>query len=199
VNDLLLEWLAAYGLSAYFGILLISSAGVPFPITLMLIVVGSFVEQGEMELWQVILLGSAAAVLGDQIGYCIGRFGGRSLIGRITNRFGGAENIKRAEKFTNRWGGAGIFFSRWLVTPLGPWLNLTSGVAGYPWTRFVFWDILGESLWVILYVMLGKIFSDRVQDISDIMGNLTWVFVGLTAAAILGWKLFRYFQNSEKA
>ena len=199
MNELLLEWLSTYGLPAYFGILLVSSAGIPFPITLMLVVVGSFVEQGEMQLWQVFLIGSAAAIFGDQIGYCIGRFGGRSLVGRITNRVGGAENIKRAEEFTNRWGGAGIFFSRWLVTPLGPWLNLTSGIADYPWTRFVFWDVLGEALWVILYVMLGKLFSDRVQDISDLMGNLTWVFVGLTIAAILGWKLFRYFRTPETA
>lgn len=199
MNDLLLEWLSVYGLPAYFGILFISSAGIPFPITLMLVVIGSFVEQGEMELWQVLLLGSAAAVLGDQVGYLVGRFGGRSLVDGITNRVGGAESIRRAEEFTNRWGGVGIFFSRWLVTPLGPWLNLTSGVANYPWGRFIFWDILGESLWVIIYVMLGRMFSDRVQDIADLMGNLTWVFVGLTAAVILGWKLFRYLNNPNKS
>ena len=199
MNDLLLEWLSTYGLPAYFGILLVSSAGIPFPITLMLVVVGSFVEQGEMELWQALLVGSSAAILGDQIGYCIGRFGGRTLVDRLTKRVGGAENIKRAEEFANRWGGAGIFFSRWLVTPLGPWLNLTSGIANYPWTRFVFWDILGECLWVILYVMLGRLFSDRVQDIADLMGNLTWVLIGLIAAFILGWKLFRYVRAPETA
>jgi hypothetical protein len=64
-----------------------------------------------------------------------------------------------------------MFFSRWLVTELGPWLNVTSGIAGYPWRRFIFWDVLGEVLWVVLYVMLGYIFSDRVQYIAEILGN----------------------------
>ena len=95
----LLEWFSLYGLPLFFGVLVISSAGVPFPITLLLIVAGSFVEQGEMDLWQVISLGIAGAVLGDQIGYFLGRFGGRTLIEKITNRFGGAKNVKERLKF----------------------------------------------------------------------------------------------------
>lgn len=156
----------------------------------MLIVAGSFVEQGEMDLWQVLSLGVAGAVIGDQIGYCIGRFGGRRLIAKIVERFGGADKIEKAKDFTNRWGGAGIFFSRWLITLLGPWINITSGATKYPWNRFLFWDIAGEICWVVLYVMLGKIFSDRVQEISDLTGNLTYVIFGIIVAAILGWKLF---------
>jgi hypothetical protein len=73
----------------------------------------------------------------------------------------------------------GIFLSRWLVTPLGPWLNLTSGIAGYSWPRFLFWDVTGEVLWVVIYVNLGKIFSDRVSALAELLGNLTWVIVGV--------------------
>jgi membrane-associated protein len=82
------------------------------------------------------------------------------------------------------------------VTELGPWLNVTSGIAGYPWRRFIFWDVLGEVLWVVLYVMLGYVFSDRVQYIAEILGNLAWAILALIAALILGWKLFRYFRQS---
>ncbi len=90
------------------------------------------------------------------------------------------------------------------MTPLGPWLNLTSGFTAYSWPRFVFWGTLGEVLWVVLYVMLGKIFSDRVQGLADLFGNLTWVMVGVIATIILGWKLFQYFhgtslQNNQSA
>lgn len=197
MSEYLLSWFVAYGLPVYFIILVISSAGVPFPITLMLIVAGSFVEQGNLGLGNVLFLGVAGAVTGDQIGYFIGRFGGKKLVDKITNRFGGEEKVEKAKEFTNKWGGAGIFFSRWLVTPLGPWLNLTSGVTNYPWTRFLFWDILGEILWVLLYVSLGKLFSDNVQDVADTMGNLTWVFVGIIAASILGWQLLKYFKNED--
>ncbi len=195
--DQLLAWLSLYGVPALFIILVVTSAGIPFPDTLLLLVVGSFVEQGEMKLWQVLVVGSAGAIIGDQIGYCLGRWGGRRLVRRITQKMGGADKIKRAEAFSKRWGGAGVFFSRWLVGPLGPWINLSSGITAYSWPRFILWDALGEVLWVVLYVMLGNIFSDRVQDLAELLGNLTWVIVGLIAATILGWKLFQYFRNSD--
>ena len=199
MNDYLLQWLSAYGLAAYFLILVISSAGIPFPITLMLIIVGSYVEQGEMELWQVLTIGVAGAVAGDQIGYAVGRFGGSRLVGRMSHRAGGEEKVEKAKNFTKKWGGAGIFFSRWLITLFGPWINITSGAVRYPWGKFIFWDIAGEICWVLLYVMLGKIFSDRVQEISDLMGNLTWVIFGLVIAGLLGWNLIGFFRTPAEA
>jgi membrane protein DedA with SNARE-associated domain len=194
VTDQLLSLLSLYGLPALFVVLVVASAGVPFPVTLLLVAAGSFVEQGELRLWPVVTLSCAGAVVGDQIGYWIGRRGGRGLLRHATDKFGGADKIERAEKFTRRWGGAGIFLSRWLVTPLGPWVNLTSGVADYPWLRFTLWDVLGEALWVVLYVMLGKLFSDRVQELADLLGNLAWVALGILATLLLGWKLFNYFR-----
>ena len=197
MTDQLLGWLSLYGLPALFAILMIASAGMPFPVTLLLVVTGSFVAQGEMKLWSVLAVASAGAIVGDQIGYCIGRYGGRRLIRRIANRVG-EEKIEGAKAFTRRWGGLGIFLSRWLVTPLGPWLNLTSGATAYSWPRFFLWDVLGEILWVVLYVMLGKVFNDRVVELADLLGNLTWVIVGGIATIVLGWKLFQYFGDSDK-
>lgn len=196
MNDQLLSWLSQYGLPALFAILTVASAGVPMPVTLLLVVTGSFVAQGELNLWEVLIVGSAGAIAGDQIGYFLGRFGGRGLVHRLTKNKA-EERLKRAEEFTLKWGGAGIFFSRWLITPLGPWLNFTSGIAGYSWPHFLFWDVLGEILWVALYVILGKIFNDNVQELADLLGNLTWVLIGLLITIFLGWKLFRYFRNSD--
>jgi membrane-associated protein len=197
MTDQLLALLSLYGLPALFGLLAVAAAGVPVPGALLLILAGSFVAQGELSLWAVLVLGSVGAILGDQIGYGAGRWGGRGLVRRITRRVHGDAHFKRAEALTERWGGAGIFFSRWLVTPLGPWLNLTSGMTGYSWPRFLFWDMLGEVLWVVLYVMLGKFFSDRVQVLSDLAGNLTWVIAGVLAIIVLGWKLRQYFRSPD--
>ncbi|HAF16051.1 MAG TPA: DedA family protein [Blastocatellia bacterium] len=193
MTDQLLAALLVYGLPVLFGIILICSIGIPFPVSLMLVAAGSFIEQGEMKLWQVIAAASVAAVLGDQIGYGLARWGGRRLIKRISRKIGAADKIKEAEAFTKRWSGAGIFLSRWLVTPLGPWVNVTSGIAAYPWRRFLLWDALGQVLWVALYVILGYIFSNRVQAIVEILGNLAWVVVGLVVTVILGRKLVPMF------
>ena len=192
LTDQLLAAFSQYGLPLMFGVITIASAGVPLPITLMLVAAGSFVALGEMKFWQVVVVASAAAVLGDQIGYALGRWGGHRVAGRVNRKKARAAQMRRAEKFARRWGGAGIFFSRWLVTPLGPWINLSSGMTAYPWARFLCWDVVGEVLWVVLYVALGKLFSDRIQALVDILGDLAWVIVGLVAAVILGWQLLRY-------
>jgi membrane-associated protein len=195
MTDQVLALLPLYGAIALFGILIVSCAGFPGPASLLLLVVGSFVAQGEMTLWQVLVAGIAGAVIGDQIGFLAGRVGGRMLLGRIT-KIVGHTGIKRAEAFTMRWGGAAIFFSRWLVNPLGPWINLSSGIADYPWIRFILWDVLGEVFWVVLLITLGEIFSDRVQSLTEVLGHLTWFIVGATAVAILAWKLFKHFRPS---
>jgi membrane-associated protein len=199
LTDQLLAALSLYGLPVLFGVIVIAAAGIPLPISLMLVAAGSFVELGEMKLWQVIVVASAGAVLGDQIGYALGRWGGHHFVARLKQRKNGGPRIKEADTFVRRWGGAGIFFSRWLVTPLGPWVNLASGMADYPWARFFCWDVAGEVLWVVLYVMLGRIFSGRVQALADILGNLAWVIVGLVAAVILGWQLLRYLRPTGAA
>jgi membrane-associated protein len=191
ITDQILAALVVYGLPVLFGVILVCSVGVPFPISLMLVAAGSFVEQGEFKLWQVIAVASAAAVLGDQIAYGLARWGGRRLINRISRKLGVESKVKQAEALTKRWSGAGIFFSRWLVTAFGPWVNVASGIAAYPWRRFLLWDVLGEVLWVILYVGIGYFFSNRVQAIAEILGNLTWVIVGLILTVILGWQLVR--------
>lgn len=193
-TDQLLAALLVYGVPLLFVVIAIASVGVPFPVSLTLVAAGSFAKQGEMKLLPVIVAASLAAIFGDQIGYGISRWGGRRLIDRITRRLGGAEKIKKAEALSKKWGGPGIFFSRWLITELGPWLNVTSGIARYPWRHFIFWDVLGEVLWVVLYVMLGYIFSDKVQYIAEILGNLAWAILALIIAIILGWKLIRYFR-----
>jgi membrane-associated protein len=194
LTDQLLAELLVYGLPLLFAVILIAAIGVPFPVSLALVAAGSFAKQGEMSLLPVMIFASLAAILGDQIGYGLSRWGSRRLIERITHRLGSGEKIKKAEALSKKWGGAGIFFSRWLVTELGPWVNVTSGIAAYPWRRFIVWDVLGEVVWVGVYVMLGYIFSDRVQYIAEILGNLAWALLALIISLILGWKLFRYFR-----
>jgi membrane-associated protein len=184
----LLALLTSYGLPALFLILMVTSAGVPFPDSLLLVAVGSFAEQGDLPFWPAVLTGIAGAVAGDQIGYAIGYWGGRPLAARLV----GAERLTRARDFSRKWGGWGIFLSRWLVGPLGPWLNVTSGLTEYSWRRFVLIDVIGEAIWVLLYVSLGRLFSDQLQALADTLGELSWVVLGVALTGLLGWKLLRW-------
>jgi membrane protein DedA with SNARE-associated domain len=195
MSDYLLATLGVYGVPVLFVALLVGSAGVPLPASLMLVAAGSFVEQGELELWPVLALSAAGAILGDQIGYALGRWGGRRLTRRLGRLVGGEKRIEDAEEWLRHREGVGVFLSRWLLTPLGPVVNLTSGATHYPWPRFILYDVLGEALWVALYVLLGRFFSDRVQALSDLLGDLTWAVLGLVAAALLGALVFKYLRE----
>jgi len=194
-TDELLAAFLLYGMPALFGVVLISSAGVPFPACLMLVAAGSFVAQGEMNLWQVIIAASVASVLGDQIGFAVARWGGRLLVARISRKMGWEASILKAETHAKRWGALGIFLSRWLVTPLGPWLNVTSGIAEYSWPRFILWDALGNLFGAVLFVTVGYLFSGQVQAMADILGDVPWVILGIVVAAILGRKIMQYFRT----
>ena len=196
LSDYLLSTFGIYGLPVLFGVLLVGAIGFPMPGSLLLVAAGSFIEQGEIDQWSVLLLASLGVILGDNIGYALGRWGGRRVARWMSRFVGGQGRLEHVEGWLKRWGGMGIFLSRWLLTPLGPFVNLTSGMAGYPWPRFLFLAVTGEVLWVLLYVMLGKFFSDRVGAVSEVLGDFTWAILGLILVAVLGWKLLQYLRAS---
>jgi membrane protein DedA with SNARE-associated domain len=151
MREQILAAFAQYGSPVLFAVVTIASIGVPLPVSLLLIVTGSLVAQGVMPMWWAIALATAGSVIGDQVGYAIGRWGGAALVARFGGMLGGPPRIAAAEAHARRWGGPGVFLTRWLVTPLGSLINFTSGIAEYPWMRFLLWDALGEALGAAIY------------------------------------------------
>jgi membrane-associated protein len=199
LSDQLLAAMALYGLPVLFGTTFIASLGIPLPDTVLLIAAGSFVQQGELNLRWTIVLTAIAAVLGDQVGYWVGRWGSDRLVGFLGRRIGSVERMAAAQALAKKWGGPGIFFSRWLVTTLAPWLNLTSGIAKYPYAQFLFWDILGDVVGVLIFLTIGDVFSDRVQAITEALGSFAWVAIALIVAALCVWQLAKYFRAARHA
>ena len=198
MNDQLLAVVSQYGPPALFGIVTIAAVGVPLPITLLLIVAGSMISQGAMNLWWAIAVAGAGSILGDQASYAIGRWGGPAVIARLSALLGHRASLEAMEAKAKAWGGPGVFITRWLLTPLGPWINLASGTAGYPWRRFLCWDILGETTGAVLYISLGRIFSDRVIALGAVLGDLTWAIAALLAAIILGYQLLAHLRGQGR-
>jgi membrane protein DedA with SNARE-associated domain len=196
MRDELLGALSQYGSPALFVVAAVASVGLPLPVALLLIVTGSLIAQGVMDAGWAIGLACAGSVAGDLIGYAIGRWGGGRLLHRFSSLLGGEERLNRTQARVRRWGWAGVFFTRWLITPLGPWVNLASGVSLYPWGRFLLWDVLGECLSVVIYVTLGWVFSDSVMSLDSVLGELTWATVAFAAAVLLGWKLLSLFRRA---
>jgi membrane protein DedA with SNARE-associated domain len=197
LSDYLLSELGIYGLPLLFVILLVGCAGVPLPASFLLLAAGSFVAQDELHLWPVLGLASAGAIIGDNIGYALGRWGGRRIFTWLPKLFA-KDRLSKTENWLKLWGGSGIFFSRWLITPLGPVVNITSGLTHYSWPRFFLYCVTGEVLWVLVYVLLGKLFSGQVQIMSEFFGDFTWVMAGLLVVLVLGWNLFKFFRSPHE-
>jgi membrane protein DedA with SNARE-associated domain len=197
LNDQFLAAVSQYGAPALFGIVTIAAIGVPLPITLLLIVAGSMISQGAMSPWWAIGAAASGSILGDQGGYAIGRWGRPIVVAKLSGLFGSHASLPAMEAKAKAWGGPGIFITRWLLSPLGPWINLASGTAGYPWHRFLFWDILGVFTRVAVCISLGRFFSDRVMSLYAVLGDLTWATAALLAAIIPGYLLLTYLRKAR--
>lgn len=182
MREQLLAAVAQYGSPALFAVVMVASLGAPLPIALLLVVTGSLSAQGAISLPAAIAAAGTGSILGDLAGYAIGRWGGASLINRLTGIIGGSNRLEQAEAKARERAALYIFLSRWLLSPLGPWVNLASGIARYPWPRFLLWDALGEFFGVALYISLGSLFSDRVMALDSVLGDLTWGILALTVA-----------------
>lgn len=188
---------ADYGALALFLILLVNCVGVPFPTSLLMLAAGSAAAQGQMEAGPVLLAGIAGAVAGDQLGYALGRGGGEPALSALSRRFGLGPAIGRARGFMDRWGGPSVFLTRWLFSPVGPYVNLVAGATRLSWARFTLWGALGEGVWVLGYVGLGYVFSRHVAALAQMLGDFTWFAVFGAAAAFLGWKAAGYLRAAR--
>src|SRR4051794_18949331 len=92
-SDYLLSTPGIYGLPVLFGILVVGCMGVPLPSNLVLLVAGSLTEEGDLGLWRTLGVAGAGASIGDNIGYSIGRWGGRRVRGRLARISGGEDKL----------------------------------------------------------------------------------------------------------
>jgi membrane-associated protein len=182
----LLALVPTYGVAVLALATFLSCIAMPIPASLIMLAGGAFAAGGDIALVPAVIACLAGAILGDQAGYWIGARGA-GLIDRIEAQHPSrAVLIARARNFSARWGAPGVFFSRWLVSPLGPYVNLISGAARATWTIFTTWSVLGEIVWVSIYIGLGYAFSGYIAQIAQVAGNFVGLLVALVLALALG-------------
>lgn len=186
MTDAFFELIATFGPLIIFASTFLSCLFLPIPSSLMMLVGGTFVASGDLSLWEVAGSAYFGAVLGDQVGYRIGRLGGKVVIERLSGKAGRARIIFRAKNAVNRYGGLAVFFSTWAVAQLGPWVNLIAGAARLNALQFFLWDALGEVFWVSIYVGAGYFFSSQIDAAIEIIGDALGLIVAGLITVILG-------------
>lgn len=173
--------------------LLLENAGIPLPGETMLLF-ASFLafQHHQLNLALIILVGTLACTLGDNLGYWIGFHGGRPLLHRYQSVFRVSdEKIKRGEKLFARFGPATVFFARFVFgmrVIAGP----LAGVLRMQWRRFVLFNFLGATLWVTVISSVGYLFGQHWHRLLRVVGRANAVvFVVAVLGVAYAWRRYQ--------
>jgi undecaprenyl-diphosphatase len=164
--DNILSLIGQYGYLIVFLGVLLESAGVPIPGETILIASGVLVQRGYLNLGEAVVFGILGAVVGAQVGYWVGREGGRPLVLRW-GRYAKVtpERLMRMEWFFERHGGKAVFLTRF-ITGLRVFGALVAGVSRMRRRTFLFYNTLGGVVWATAAVLVGYLLGgsfDRVE------------------------------------
>lgn len=173
--------------------LLLENAGVPLPgETILLFASFLAFQQHELNLGLIVLVGTLACTLGDNLGYWIGYHGGRPLLHHYQKFFRMSDQrIERGEKLFERFGPVTVFFARFVFgmrVIAGP----LAGVLRMQWRRFVLFNFLGAALWVTVISSVGYFFGQHWHRLLRIVGDANAVvFVAAVLIVAYLWRRYR--------
>jgi membrane protein DedA with SNARE-associated domain len=183
----LLRLFRDYGYPVVFIPVFLETAGVPLPGETTLLLAGLAASQpaSGLNVVVVIAVGAAAAILGDNMGYVIGRYGGRRVVLKLAHIGGVEQSLGWGERFFERHGGKTVFAARWLpgLRIFGAWI---AGMVHMPWPRFALWNAAGGICWCTSVVLAGYFFGrslSAIQKVLGVGGVIALVLLGVGALA----------------
>lgn len=157
----------------------VESLGIPSPGETALILAAGLAAAGKLQIWLVIVIAVAAAIVGDNIGYAIGRKLGREVLeapGPFAKR---RKNlIKVGDRFFDRWGTKAVFLGRWVsfVRVVVAWM---AGINEMPFPRFFFWNALGGITWATTVALVVYYGGKTAKDVISKVGVFGAIALGV--------------------
>jgi len=190
--------LHSYGYLAVAGFIFFEDFGVPLPGETMLIAAALYAGAGHLNVFVVGLVAFGAAVAGDNVGYAIGRFGGRELVERYGKWvFLTGNRLDRAEKFFTKHGGKIVTIARF-VEGLRQLNGIIAGTMEMHWLRFLAFNALGAALWVSVWTALGYAAGDNVETVVHYSTDFA-IGVGVLIALAIAIHFYRrHHQKSHR-
>lgn len=160
----------------------------------LLVTAGIFAASGHLDLTWLLVLASICAVVGDQVGYLIGRSAGHALYKRDDSMFFKKKHLQKAHEFYEKYGGKTIVIARFvpIVRTFAP---AVAGAAEMNYRRFVSFNVFGGILWVFSTVLLG-FFMGRLIGAERLNRHIhlviiVVVFLSILPALIEFWRAHR--------
>jgi len=176
---------AEYGYPIVFLAVFGESAGLPLPGETILLIAGVAAQHGSLFLPLVWVLGAAAAILGDNMGYIVGHYGGRPLL----ERYGRILRVEKRElrildRYFEAHGAKTVFLGRFVIF-LRVWAALFAGAARMQWRRFFVYNALGGITWVVTMSSLAYVFSSSISRLKGVFGVIAWVLAFVVAGFVI--------------
>jgi membrane protein DedA with SNARE-associated domain len=181
-----------YGLFVLFLLIAAESSGLPLPGETALIAAAVIASQGDMDIVAVIAVAAVAAIVGDNVGYWIGRLGGRKVLTRWRWVERHASRVLPwSERFFRRHGGKTIFLARFFAV-LRVTAAFLAGVSEMHWWLFFLWNAAGGICWAVLVGLVayyaGHAAADAINHYGLIAGAVLIVLLVVIAAALHFWR-----------
>lgn len=146
----------------FLGILIVLKfTGIPTGSSIIVIAAGAFARAGEFNIISLVIEICFFSCIGDFIGYFLWKLIGNIILNnflKIRKYF--EPRIQKSEEYLNKYGKPVIFYSRFLLSAVAPFVNAACGISRYRFSTFSIYIILGNFLWTIIYLGLGYYFSD---------------------------------------
>jgi membrane protein DedA with SNARE-associated domain len=181
-TDTINAWLESYGYLVVFLLVMLESIGLPVPGETALIAAALYAgTTHKLEIWAIVAVAAAAAIIGDNIGYSIGRYGGAKLLLRYGHKIHLHEGrLKIGIWLFRRHGGKVVFWGRF-VSILRTWAAFLAGANHMEWRRFLFFNAAGGIVWATLYGVVYYVFGATLSKLSTAID----VTIGIGSAALL--------------
>jgi membrane protein DedA with SNARE-associated domain len=175
------------GYPLLFVLVMSESGGVPIPGETALIAAAVLASEGTLDITLVIALAAAAAITGDNIGYVIGRKGGRWLLER-PGRFHEQRLrvLATGEPFFERHGPKAVFFARF-VLGLRVWASWMAGATEMRWRSFALWNALGGITWACVVGIAGYLIGHSAGGVIEAFGLYGLAALLIAIVAFVAW------------
>jgi membrane protein DedA with SNARE-associated domain len=180
-----------YGLWAIGLLITLEDFGIPVPGETILIAGAIFAGAGRINVVALGAVAFVAAVIGDNIGFAIGHFGGRALALRFGKYvFLTEERLNKAEAFFDRRGSIVITFARF-VEGLRQANGIIAGITGMHWLRFVVFNAIGAALWVGTWVTIGYFAGNNITTVYHYITLYSYYVLAGLVVLIVGYIVWR--------
>lgn len=167
----LVDLFVRYGYAVVFFGVFLENTGLPVPGETMLLAGAAMAQFGRLSLAWVIVTAIAGATLGDNLGFLIGRNGGRVLAERYGSRFGlSGRRLAEFDRFFARYGARTVFVARF-ITGLRVVGAVLAGASGLRWATFLFYNALGAIVWSIAVATAGYVLAYSWDTLERFIGG----------------------------